>query len=104
MGFRSLPYNSMKMYLIVEEILKGDRHDPGNAFQYDQVHLNLPGTADYDSLIAWLSKQWSNGLLASGFICFVNNQHIMGAGSAQVIKVGHALSSRESYLELQDVL
>jgi hypothetical protein len=53
MGFRSLPYNSVKMYLIAEEILKGNRHDPGNAFQYDHVHLNLPGTAKYNPLIAW---------------------------------------------------
>ncbi len=73
MGFRSLPYNSMKMYLIMEEILKGDRHDPGNAFQYNHMRINLPGTAEYDRLIAWLSKRQSNGLLASDFACFVHN-------------------------------
>jgi hypothetical protein len=104
MGFRSLPYNSVKMYLIVEEILKGNRHDTGNAFQYNHVHLNLPGTAEYDPLIVWLSKRQSDGSLASNFVCFVNNQRIMGAGSARVIKVGHDLSSRESYLGLQDAL
>ena len=27
MGFRSSPYNSVKMYLIVEEVVQGDRHD-----------------------------------------------------------------------------
>ncbi len=104
MGFRSLPYNSVKMYLIVEEILKGNRHDSGNAFQYNHVPPNLPGTAKYNPLIAWLSKRRSGGLLASNVVCFVNNQCIMGAGSARVIKAGHALSSRESYLGLQDAL
>jgi hypothetical protein len=104
MGFRSLPYNSVKMYLVAEEILKGDRHDPGKAFQYNHVCLNLPGTAKYDPSIAWLSKRQSNGLLASNFVCFVDNQRIIGAGSARVIKAGHALSSRELYLGLQDAL
>ncbi len=45
MGFRSLPYNSVKMNLIAEEILKCNRHGSENAFQYNHVHLNLPGTA-----------------------------------------------------------
>jgi hypothetical protein len=104
MGFRSSPYNFVKMYLIMEEILKGNRHDPGNAFQYDHVRLNLPGTAEYDPSIAWLSKRRSDGLLAINFVCFIKDQRIKGAGSARVIKAGHTLSLRESYLGLQDAL
>ncbi len=37
MGFRSSPYNSIKMYLIAEEIICGDRRDPTNAFQWDTI-------------------------------------------------------------------
>ena len=44
--------NSVKMYLVAEEILRGDRLDPSNAFQYDHIHLNLPGTAGYNPSLA----------------------------------------------------
>jgi len=39
MGFLPSPYTSVKMYLISEEILRGDRHDPNNAFQWNQCLL-----------------------------------------------------------------
>jgi hypothetical protein len=52
MGFKPSPYNSVKMYLVAEEILRGDRLDPSNAFQYDHIHLNLPGTAGYNPSLA----------------------------------------------------
>ena len=56
MGFKPSPYNSVKMYLVVEEILRGDRLDPENAFQYNHIHLNLPGTSGYNPSLAWISK------------------------------------------------
>ncbi len=31
MGFKSSPYNSIRMYLVSEEIIHGDCHDPNNA-------------------------------------------------------------------------
>ena len=34
MGFRSSLYNSVKMFLIIEEVIKGDCLDPANAFQW----------------------------------------------------------------------
>jgi len=33
MGFKSSPYISVRIYLISEEIIRGDRHDTTNAFQ-----------------------------------------------------------------------
>jgi hypothetical protein len=104
MGFRPSPYSSVKMYLIAEEILKGDRHDPGNAFQFNYVRLNLPGTPGYDPSVAWLSKQRCNGSLASNFVCFIDDQRITGEGSERVVEAGHTLSSQEAYLGLQDAL
>jgi hypothetical protein len=65
MGFQSSPYNSVRMYLIAEEIIRGDRHDSTNAFQWDTIRLNLPGTTKYDPLQAGLSKWRTNGSLAS---------------------------------------
>jgi hypothetical protein len=65
MGFRSLPYNSIRMYLITEEIIQGDRCDPTNAFQWNTIRLNLPGTKEYKPSDAWLSKHRTDGSLAS---------------------------------------
>ncbi len=104
MGFRLLLYNVVKLYLIAEEILRGDRHDPSNAFQYKHVWLKLPGTLAYLPSLSWISKRRHNRSLASNFVCFVDNQRVMGEGGEQVVKAEHALSSRESYLGLQDAL
>ncbi len=68
MGFRSSPYNSIRMYLIAEEIIRGDCHDPTNAFQWNTIRLNLPGTKEYKPSDAWLSKRRTDGSLASDFI------------------------------------
>ncbi len=104
MGFRLLPYNTVKLYLVAEEILRGDRHDHSNAFQYKHIRLNLFGTPAYLPSLSWVSKRRRNGLLASDFVCFVDNQCVAGEGVEGVAKAGHALSSRESYLGLQNTL
>ena len=56
MGFKSSPYNAIKMALIVEEVILGNRRETGlgadgkelNPFQWDRVRLNLPGSPGYD--------------------------------------------------------
>ena len=98
MGFKPSPYNSIRMYLVTEEIIQGDRHDPDNAFQYNYVMLNLPGLEGYKPSVAWISKRRSDGLLGSNFVCFVDDQQILGEGREQVVAAGHAISLRKSYL------
>jgi hypothetical protein len=98
MGFRAPPYNAIKVYLIAEEIIRGDRHDQTNAFQFDHVRLNLPGTSKYNPTEGWVSKRRKDGSLASDFVCFVNDQRVTGEGKEGVAAAGHAISTRESYL------
>ena len=74
MGFKPSPYNSVKMYLVVEEILRGDRLDPENAFQYDHIHLNLPGTSGYNPSLAWISKRRKDKSLTTDMVSFVDDQ------------------------------
>ncbi len=104
MGFRLSPYNSVRMYLIAEEIIRGDRRNSTNAFQWDTIRLNLPGTTKYDPLQAWLSKQRADGSLASNFVCFVDNLRATGQGRERIIEAGHAISTREAWLGIQDAL
>ncbi len=74
MGFKPSPYNSVKMYLVVEVFLRGDRLDPENAFQYDHIHLNLPGTSGYNPSLAWISKQRKDKSLTTDMVSFVDDQ------------------------------
>ena len=104
MGFKSSPYNSVRMYLIAEEILRGDRMDYKNPFQWESLMLNLPGDACYSPADAWISKRRADNSRASDFVCFVDDQRITGEGEERVEEAGHALSTRESYLGLQDAL
>ena len=104
MGFRPSPYNSVKMYLIAEEVIRGDRHDANNAFQWDRICLNLPGTADYVPSKPWLCKVRRDGSVASDFVSFMDDQRISAAGERRINEAGHTLSTRESYLGIQDAL
>ena len=104
MGFTPSPYNSTNMYLISEEMIRGDRQDPSNAFQWQEICLNLPGTEPYDPNHAWISKQRNDGSLASDFVCFMDNQRLARSSPERIYEVGHALSTIESYLGIQDAL
>ena len=75
-----------------------------NAFQWNSVHLNLPGTKGYRPALAWISKRKNDGFLASDFLCFVNDLRITGQGNQQIWEADHAISSQQSYLGIQDTL
>jgi len=84
MGFSPSPYNSVKMYFISEEIIRGDRHDPSNAFQWNRCLLDLPGSKEYNPSIAWISKRRTDKSLASDFVCFIDDQHLAGSKSKRI--------------------
>ena len=104
MGFRPSPYNSVKMYLIAEEVIRGDRYDECNAFRWKSVVLNLPGLAVYCPSKPWLYKIRQDGSMASDFVSFMDDQRICASGESRVNEAGHTLSTRESYLGIQDAL
>jgi hypothetical protein len=60
-GFRLSPYNSIWMYLIVEEIIQGDRNNPKKALQWSHLLLNLPGTKGYKPSLVWVSNRRKDG-------------------------------------------
>jgi hypothetical protein len=75
-----------------------------NTFQWEHLRLNLPGTKTYKPSQAWISKRRADESLASNFVCFVDNQQVAAASSQHIIEVGHAISTRKSYLGIQDAL
>jgi hypothetical protein len=48
MRLKSSPYQTVQAILVAKEVIKGDRKDPNNAFRWEEVHLNLPGSKNYD--------------------------------------------------------
>ena len=92
------------MYLIIEEVVRGDRGDATNPFQWSHIRLNLPGSVTYDPSKAWITKRRTDESLASEVVDFVDDERVVGSGEDRVLAAGHALSSRESYLGLQDAL
>ena len=90
--------------MIAKEVIRGDRHDPANDFQWKVVVLNLPGSEGYDPGKAWIAKIRDDGTLASDFAQFVDGQRLAASGSKKVDEAGHTLSSREAYLGIQDAL
>jgi len=104
MGFRSSPYNSVRMFLIIEEVLRGDRHDAENPFQWSHVLLNLPGSRDYNPSKAWISKRRLDDSLASDMVDFVDDLRNAASSQQQLRELGHRISTIESYLGLQDAL
>ena len=59
------------MNLIAEEVIKGDRLDTTDVFQWKRVFLNLPGSKRYDPGKSWIAKLRADGTLASNFVQFV---------------------------------
>ena len=104
MGFRSSPYNSIRMALVVEEIVRGDRHDPNNALQWGYIMLNLPGSSEYKPHIAWISKRRKDGSLASDYVTFVDDLRLAAEGRKRIAELGHTISTREAYVGMQDAL
>ncbi len=104
LGFKSSPYNSIHTFLVTEEIIWGDRHDRANAFQWEYTTMNLLGTSKYTPSKAWILKRRLDNSFASNFVCFVDDQWITGVGRQRLDEARHAISTRESYLGIQDAL
>ncbi len=53
-GGQPSPYLACQAQWLILERCKGDRHDPQNNWQWETVHLNLPGDINYNPLMPCL--------------------------------------------------
>lgn len=102
MGFKSSPYIAVKMTLICEEMVRGDRHDVDNPFHWATVRLNLPGTPGYTPTKSWISKLRKDGRVAADFFTFVDDERVTGPDEELTWQAGHCLACIQSYLGIQD--
>ena len=102
MGFAPSPYNSIKMALIAEEVIRGDRADVTNPFHWSEVRMNLPGSATYDPTRSWIMKFRSDGLSACDFFTFVDDERIKGPTEDLTWRAAHTMAAKQAYLGIQD--
>ena len=102
MGFKSSPYNSIKMALVAEEVVHGDRRSLSNPFQWDHVRLNLPGTLSYDPSKTWIARVRSDGMLACVLFTFVDDERIAAPTRELAWQASTRLAKIQAYLGIQD--
>jgi hypothetical protein len=102
MGFSPSPYNSIKMALIAEEVIRGDRFDTSNPFQWKIVKLNLPGTENYDPTGSWIIKMRDDGLISCELFTFVDDERVSGPTEELTWQAAHVMAARQAYLGIQD--
>jgi hypothetical protein len=104
MGVRSSPFNCVKIYLLGEDIIRGDRKDERNPMRWDKVMFNLPGSKGYDPTRPWIYKyDMKNQRLAAFVVSYVDDLRTGCHGSKEDgDKVTHYVASRLNYLGQQD--
>lgn len=104
MGVRSSPFNCVRLYLLSEDIIKGNRDDPNNPFRWNRIVYNLPGTVSYDATKPWVYKMDdSSGCMASFVNSYVDNLRTGSQrGADDCHRVTHCTASKLNYLGEQD--
>ena len=104
MGVRSSPFNTIQSFGIAEETIRGDPSMGSNPFRWDGVRLNLPGSADYDPQLPWVSKvrNWATGVIASDFFSYVDDIRPSGPSESECWAAARRIAGLCSYLGIQD--
>jgi hypothetical protein len=74
-GGQPSPYLACQVQRLILELCKGGRHDPKNHWQWETVHLNLPGDVDYDLSMPRVMLLRKDGELVTREADYVNNIH-----------------------------
>ncbi len=73
-----------------------------NPFQWNHIHLNLPGTKGYNPCLSWLSKIQLDGRVACDIFTFVDDERVNGRSKELTWHTSHVLASKQSYLGIPD--
>jgi hypothetical protein len=104
MGLRPSPYFTGQCTYYAEEVVQGNPSDVHNPFHWATVHLNLPGSEDYNPSLPWVSRRTSDGRLAGTFRRYVDDVRSIGSSEEACWAVGHRLATYFSHLGLQVAL
>ena len=103
MGLRSSPYVCVKAMLLATEVITGDRRDSLNAYRWDRLDMNLPGSSSYDPSRPWIARIRSDsGKIAGSTVTYVDDLRSLGETEAEYWHVVHQTGSRVGYLGIQN--
>jgi hypothetical protein len=103
MGLKSSPYQAVQAMLVAKEIIRGDRHDQSNAFRWDKVRMNLPGSKEYDPSLPWVSKiRVSDGKMAVDLFIYVDNARLTALSEEESWQATRRAASTVNSLGIQE--
>ena len=103
MGFRSSPYNCVRIYLWCEDIIKGDRLDLCNPLRWYVVRLNLPGMKSYNPSYPRVYRfDTVNQRLAAAICSYVDDVRTAASSKEACDRTSHVVAAKINYLGQQD--
>ncbi len=83
-GGRPSPHIACQSQRLILELAKGDRHDSKNPWQWETVHLNLPGDINYDQSMPRVMLLRQDEELATQEANYVDDIHPVHQGEGWV--------------------
>jgi hypothetical protein len=103
MGLKSSPYQAVQAILVAKEVIRGDRADANNAFRWDTVRLNLPGSKEYDPRLPWVSKmRLCDGKLAADIFIYVDDARVTAPTKDECFHATRQAASTVNSLGIQE--
>jgi len=103
MGLKSSPYQAVQAVLVAKEHILGDRRDRDNAYRWDKVRMNLPGSRSYDPTLPWVSKiRIEDGSIACDLFIYVDDGRVTGPTEADCWQATRQAASTLNALGIQE--
>ena len=101
-GCTASPYLAGQQCARLVELMRGDRKAENNAFQWDRVLLNLPGTAEHNPALPRCMKIRKDGTLAGELARMVDDLRGVGNDEIHARQVGRTMGATANYYGNQD--
>lgn len=103
MGLKSSPYQAVQAVLVAKEVILGDRLEKSNAFRWDKVRLNLPGSAEYDPALPWVSKiRLDDGEIACDLFIYVDDGRVTAPNHRESARATRQAAATLNSLGIQE--
>jgi len=99
---KSSPYNCTQGGLSANNIIKGNRRDPENTFQWDHTEENLPCSSIYNAALPEVQKLRKDGDTAFDIVQYIGDARTLASTEEQLWLAQSKMVKMLSYLGLQD--
>ena len=96
------PFNMVQQTRRLKQVMLGNPHDQENVFRWEKVHLNLPGSIEYQPGTPWISKVRKDGVLAADAHDYVDDLRGTGVSAEDAWQVSSRIAKTASFYGVQD--